>query len=226
MAQAARRAGDGYSRDNVMAFVGVAVGVVALWLAARWLGRGRPCPVLLAAFFDNSVVDRLSGVQTLLDRADVRSGMRVLDAGCGPGRLTIPLGRRVGEGGDVVALDVQPGMLERVRRNATRAGVNNVRTVLGALEHDAPALAQEREAFDRILLVTVLGEIPRPDGALRTLHAALKPDGILSVTETIIDPDYVSRVRVKRLATEAGFRLAEQFGPALAFTLNFRKGLI
>ena len=57
--------------------------VVGTWFVARWRGRGRPCPVLLGAFFDNRVVDRISGVQTLLDRADVRAGMRVLDAGCG-----------------------------------------------------------------------------------------------------------------------------------------------
>ena len=206
--------------------LGVAVGaaaVVGTWLVARWLGRGRPCPVLLGAFFDNRVVDRVSGVQTLLDRADVRAGMRVLDAGCGPGRLTIPLARRVGPSGEVVALDVQEGMLDRVKRNSARTGMQNVRTLLGALEEHAHVLAQERESFDRILLVTVLGEVPNPCGALRALYAALKPDGILSITETIIDPDYLSRARVKQLATEAGFRLGEQFGSSLAFTLNFSR---
>lgn len=48
--------------------------------------------------------------------------MRVLDAGCGPGRLTIPLARQVGPTGEVVALDVQQGMLKRVRKNAARGG--------------------------------------------------------------------------------------------------------
>ena len=196
---------------------------VGLWVVARWIGKGRPCPTLVASLFDNPIVGRFSGVKTLLERADIRSGMRVLDAGCGPGRLTIPIAIRIGETGEVVALDIQDGMLDRVRRNAHHASVSNVTTMLGALEGNAYALLGEREAFDRIVLVTVLGEIPDGVGALRALHAALKPEGILSVTETIIDPDYISDRRLKRLAEDAGFVLREQFGSPLAFTLNFCK---
>lgn len=50
-------------------------------------------------------VRRLPG-GVLLDRLDLAPapGMRVLDAGCGPGRLAIPAARRVGPGGEVVAL--------------------------------------------------------------------------------------------------------------------------
>jgi ubiquinone/menaquinone biosynthesis C-methylase UbiE len=197
--------------------------LVATWFLARWVGRGKPCPTIWASLFDNRIVERLSGVQTLLDRADVREDMRVLDAGCGPGRLTIPLARRVGDSGAVAALDVQQGMLDRVRRNAERSGVHNIMTLLGPLERDAAVLRDQRESFDRIMLVTVLGEIPDPVGALNALRAALKPDGILSITETIIDPDYVRRRRLEELAANAGFTLERSFGTPAAFTLNFRR---
>lgn len=206
----------------MLSVAGSLAAVVGAWFIARWFGRGKPCPLTLAALFDNRSVDRVSGVQVLLNRADVRAGMRVLDAGCGPGRLSIPLARRVGESGEVVALDVQKGMLDRVRRNSVRAGVRNVRTVLGALDENAQVLQYERNAFDRILLVTVLGEIPKPSGALYMLHSVLKPEGILSITETIIDPDYMRRDRVNQLAAEAGFALLQQFGSPLAYTINFR----
>jgi ubiquinone/menaquinone biosynthesis C-methylase UbiE len=67
--------------------------------------------------------------------------------------------------------------------------LTNIRTVLGAvgqglLEHDA---------FDRPVMVTVLGEVANREAALREVYQALKPAGILSVTEMIIDPDYQSR---------------------------------
>jgi hypothetical protein len=39
----------------------------------------------------------------------------------------------------------------------------------------------------------------------------------------IIDPGYVARDRVQRLAHNAGFALSDQFGSRLAFTLNFRR---
>lgn len=167
--------------------------IVGIWFAARWFGRGKPCPVLVAALFDNQIAERLSGTGLLVERADVGEAMRVLDAGCGPGRVTIPLARRVGARGEVIALDLQQGMLDRVNANAARAGLSNVRPLLGALESDARVLRDYEGAFDRILLVTVLGEIPDQIGALRSLHRALKAGGILSVTEMIIDPDFVSR---------------------------------
>jgi len=41
---------------------------------------------------------------------ELEPGMAVLDAGCGPGRLAIPIARQVGPQGEVVAMDIQAGM--------------------------------------------------------------------------------------------------------------------
>lgn len=204
-----------------MMAIAAALGTVgALWFAARLFGGGRPCPTSVAAFFDNPVATRLGGTALVIQRAGVTEGMRVLDAGCGPGRLTIPLARAVGTHGSVVALDVQAGMLDRVTANAARAGLSNISTVLSALEGGAPFLRTHAGTFDRILLVTVLGEVPDPVGALRALHAALKPNGVLSVTEMVIDPDYVRGARVHEMAEAAGFRVVERWGSPLLATTN------
>jgi ubiquinone/menaquinone biosynthesis C-methylase UbiE len=193
------------------------------WLVVRRVGRGKPFPASLAGLIDNPVTRAFSGTSTLIQRAGVGAGMRVLDAGSGPGRLTIPLARQVGPAGEVVALDVQEGMLERVRRRARIAGLANVRTILAPLAPGASLLAAERAAYDRALLVTVLGEVPDRAAALALLHSMLKPGGILSITEIILDPDYQRRATVQRLAEGAGFRLDRSFGSAVAFTSNFRK---
>lgn len=179
--------------------------------------------MLLAALFDNRIAQRLGGTELLIERVGVTEEMRVLDAGCGPGRVTIPLAHRVGPAGEVVALDIQQGMLDRVNANAARDHLTNVHTLLGALEQDAAALRGYEEAFDRILLVTVLGEIPDQTGALHSLHCALKASGILSVTEMIIDPDYVSSERVRRLVEGAGFRFVQSYGSPIMLTTNFMK---
>ncbi len=76
---------------------------------------------------------------------------------------------------------------------------------------------------DRALLVTVLGEIPDREAALSQIFQALKPGGILSVTEIIFDPHYQSRSTVLRLASAAGFQEKAFFGNRIAFTLNFEK---
>ena len=54
----------------------------------------------------------------IIDHLDIEPGMTLLDAGCGPGRLTIPAAGRVGSQGKVVAMDIQDGMLLRTREKA------------------------------------------------------------------------------------------------------------
>ena len=199
-----------------------AMGLVAahaLWWRHAARRRRLPCPAWLGWLLENPYTNALAGSVTQLDRADVGPGMRILDAGCGTGRVTIPAAERVGPAGEVVALDVQEGMLERVRQRATDRGLGNVRPVLGAVESDVV----EEESFDRAILATVLGEIPDREAAMRALCGALKPEGILSVTEVFPDPHYQGRRTVRRLAEEAGLGFERMYGTRLAFTMNFRK---
>jgi ubiquinone/menaquinone biosynthesis C-methylase UbiE len=53
----------------------------------------------------------------------VAEGMTVVEPGPGMGFFTLELARRVGASGRVVAVDVQPRMLSRLRRRAERAGL-------------------------------------------------------------------------------------------------------
>jgi ubiquinone/menaquinone biosynthesis C-methylase UbiE len=62
-------------------------------------------------------------------------------------------------------------------------------------------------SFDIVFLCTVRGEIPDRAAALKECWRALKPGGILSVTESLGDPHYQARSTVKRLAEAAGFQL-------------------
>lgn len=164
-------------------------------------------------------MDRDLGTQATLDRIGLKPGQRVLEVGPGPGRLLIPTAQRVQPGGEVVGLDIQPGMIERLKLRAARAGVSNLRTILGDATHsNIPP-----ESFDVVYLCTVLGEIPDREAALRQCHAALKPGGALSITEIFPDPHYQSRATVLRLAEKAGFQLKEMHGPWYFFTANFVK---
>jgi len=189
-----------------------------IWRAAS-KRRAMPCPSWLVPLLENPYVKALAGATTLLDRAGVGLGMRVLDVGAGPGRLTLPAAGRVGQDGTVVAVDIQPEMLRRLQGRVVERGIQNVETLLGG----AGQGNLETGSFDRAFLVTVLGEIVDKEKALLEIHAALKPGGILSITEVFPDPHYQRRTRVQSLAEAVGFQLAEGFGGWLAFTLNFRK---
>lgn len=154
----------------------------------------------------------------IVENLDLEPGMSVLDIGCGPGRVAIPIAKQVPDG-EVVAVDIQPGMLERARDKARQAAVTNIRFVQAC----AGEGKLERNRFDRALLVAVLGEIPDQTAALSEIFAALKPGGTLSVTETIFDPHFQSRKVVEQLAYAVGFRAKSFFGNRVAFTLSVEK---
>jgi len=61
------------------------------------------------------------------------------------------------------------------------------------------------------------------DVVMREIYRALKPGGILSVTELIFDPHFQSRKTVTRLAEAIGFKETAFFGNKIAYTLNLEK---
>jgi ubiquinone/menaquinone biosynthesis C-methylase UbiE len=181
--------------------------------------RSLPCPVWLRWFVElDNPFTQTNRAATIIQHLELEPDMAVLDVGCGPGRVAVPLAERLPQG-EVVAVDMQEGMLRRAREKGESAHVSNIRFVqAGAGEGKL-----ERNRFDRALLVAVLGEIPNQQAALQEIFDALKPEGILSVTEVIFDPHFQSRGKVTRLAEAVGFRVHRFFGTRLAFTLNLRK---
>jgi ubiquinone/menaquinone biosynthesis C-methylase UbiE len=200
-----------------LAFLLILGGII--WrLASR--RQSLPCPVWLRWLVElDNPFTKTNRSAVILQHLELQPGMRVLDAGCGPGRLTIPAAQRVGAHGKVVAVDIQPGMLARAQEKARQAGLGNIEFVQAGLGEGKLA----HDYFDRALLVTVLGEVPDREAALNEIFAALKPGGILSVTEIIFDPHFQRQSTVKRLAAAAGFRVAQLFGNRIAYTLHMEK---
>lgn len=200
--------------------VGALVAGGAWFVGWRLLSRRHrlPCPAWLGWMVElDNPFTRTNRASFIIDALAVEPGMRVLDAGCGPGRLTLPLAERVGPSGLVVGLDVQPAMLDRVRARVGGRGDLNIRLVAGLIE----AAPWSEGGFDRVLLVTVLGEIPDQAAAFRRLAEALRPGGVLSVTELVFDPHFQSLGRVTALADAAGLERRAVHGGRLAYTAHF-----
>jgi FkbM family methyltransferase len=203
----------------VLGFVGLIILVAVTWrLASR--RHSLPCPVWLRWLVElDNPFTQINRAAVIVQHLDLQPGMAVLDVGCGPGRLAIPVAQQVGQQGEVVAMDIQPGMLCRAQEKAQAANLTNLRFLhAGVGEGEL-----ERNQFDRALLVTVLGEIPDREAALKEIFDAIKTGGILSVTEIILDPHFQSRSTVARLAGAVGFREKAFYGNRIAFTLNLEK---
>ena len=215
--------GAGARHVTTIGYLAAGIGLALLAGAMWWVAARRgPCPESLRWLVElDNPFTKTNRAHVIIEHLDVTPGMYVLDVGCGPGRLTIPLARAVGENGCVVAIDVQAGMLKRARERAESAKLTNIRFVHAALGRGT----LERDRADRAVLVTVLGEIPDRAAALTEIFAGLKPGGILSVTEVIFDPHFQRQATVRQLASAAGFRYKALFGNHIAYTMHLEKPL-
>ena len=140
-------------------------------------------------------------------------GKRLLEIGPGTGYYTLPVAERIGEGGRLDIFDLQQEMLDLTIRRARDRGLHQVVSTQG----DARSLPYDDGTFDAAFLVTVLGEIPDQDAALRELARVLRPGGRLIVGELFGDPHWVAPAALRRRAEAAGLRFDERLGTPLAY---------
>lgn len=133
----------------------------------------------------NPAVATAQGQRTAAQQADfflphLRPGMRLLDAGCGGGSITVGLAAAVFPG-RVVALDREAQRLGETRARAAAGGVANLSVVAGDL-YDLPFPAA---SFDAAFAHHVLQHLRDPLHALRELRRVLRPGGVVGIR----DPD-------------------------------------
>jgi len=114
-----------------------------------------------------------------LEAIGITRGATVADVGAGAGYFAWRLAERVGPSGKVYANDIQPAMLELLRKNIEARHLTNVEPVLGV--EDDPRLPAGR--MDLVLLVDVYHEFSEPEKMLRKIRESLKPDGRLVLLE-------------------------------------------
>ena len=107
-----------------------------------------PMPQFLANLIDNPFRRKIQPPGEMPLRHDIMPGMTVLEVGPGNGRYTIETARRVGQSGKVVAIDIEPRMIERVLTRARDEGVTNIE----ARTADVYDLPFEDGAFDAVTM--------------------------------------------------------------------------
>ena len=109
----------------------------------------------------------------------IPKGATVVDLGAGVGYFTWRLANQVGPQGRVIAVDIQPGMLDLLKQNLKKRGITNVDMVLGAPED--PHLPVGK--VDLVLIVDVYHELQHPEKTMEHVRRSLKPDGRVVLIE-------------------------------------------
>jgi ubiquinone/menaquinone biosynthesis C-methylase UbiE len=109
----------------------------------------------------------------------VPKGATVGDIGAGAGYLTWRLAALVGPTGKVYANDIQPEMLDLLRKNMRQRKITNVEAGCGSFnDRKFPP-----KSLDLVILVNVYHEFSEPQKMLRHIRESLKPDGRLVLLE-------------------------------------------
>jgi len=152
------------------------------------------------SFFFN-VRDKFHPPIKKIRKANIKQGEIVLDYGCGSGSYTIAAVEKIGPNGKVIAADIHPLALEKVRKKAEKAGSINIETI----QTDC-ATGLDDESIDKVICFDVFHDIPHKNDILKEFHRVLKPNSILS-----FDDHHMNEDEIIDLITSKGiFKLAEK----------------
>lgn len=139
-----------------------------------------PFPTWLSFILDNRIRRRFDPPQKIIEALGIDNNSIVLDFGCGPGFYTIPFAKVAKQ---VVAVDLQPKMLERLAKKARKQGVK-VQTV----QSDGKQILLPGNIFDLIFLSHVYHEVPDKPRVLMELRRLLRSNGRLAIMESTKKP--------------------------------------
>ncbi|HEX2729437.1 MAG TPA: class I SAM-dependent methyltransferase [Rubrobacteraceae bacterium] len=196
---------------GVAALVVAAAGVAALW----WRRNPSACPYSQRLWVElpRPFITR----ERLKEILAPKPGERMLEVGPGTGYYALDAAHWIEPDGTLDILDIQQEMLDHTMRRALQEGISNIVPTRG----DAQALPYPADTFDAAYLITVLGEVPDQDRALRELRRVIKPGGRLVVGEIFPDPHMVAFGKLRARAGSAGFRFERRIGRPHGYYARF-----
>jgi len=123
-------------------------------------------------YSSNSSAQKNWGLE-LLSKLDFKGSEKVLDVGCGDGRLSADIAYNLPEG-SVLGIDLSEGMVVFAKNNYPKEQFPN----LTFMQMDASELTFDSE-FDVVFSNAALHWIKAPEPALKGIFRSLKPGGVL-----------------------------------------------
>ena len=148
--------------------------------------------------------------------------MTVFEPGSGMGFFTLDLARLVGASGRVIALDIQPKMLDRLKRRVAKASLlDRVDARLASL--DSMGIADLRRSIDFTLAFAVVHEFADAARFFAEVAAASKPGASLLLAEPKGHVKASEFEEELQAAARAGFSVADQLHIRTAYAALLKK---
>ncbi len=167
--------------------------------------NNRVCPVEMAGGLDNRIRKFLQNPRKIL-RNYVREGLTVLDVGCGPGVFSVEMANMIGVSGQVIAADLQEGMLQKLADKIKGTDLEN-RIELLKCETDRIGIT---ENVDFVLAFYMVHEVPDHEGFFREIRELLKPDGRVLIVEPNFHVSKKAFAEMINLTEKLGFKVIER----------------
>jgi SAM-dependent methyltransferase len=171
--------------------------------------------------------DQWQKPEQIMDLLNIVDGAVVADLGAGSGWFTIRLARRVGPNGVVYAEDIQPEMIDGIKRRIQQEGLSWVRPILGVATD--PRLPP---GIDAVVIDDTFHEVEDPVTFLKNAADSLKPQGLMGVVDFLpggggpgpLPDDRPDPQAVIKAAENAGLRLKRRENiPPFLFLLVFER---
>jgi precorrin-6B methylase 2 len=135
------------------------------WQGAAWLERDKR--------------EREERTDLLLDALALQPGMVVADIGAGTGYLSRRMAPLVVPGGKIIALDLQPEMVNILQTAVNRSGLKQIEVKLCSVDN----IKLPKNSIDMAIMVDVYHELAYPYEVMSSIMQALKPRGRLVFVE-------------------------------------------
>ncbi|WP_094227152.1 class I SAM-dependent methyltransferase [Methanolobus psychrotolerans] len=165
----------------------------------------RVCPVERAGSLDSRIRRWLQNPRKILG-SYIKEGMDVLEVGCGPGFFTLDIAWMVGKNGRVVAVDLQEGMLQKVREKIKASGTE-LNIILHKSDEDKIGVSGN---FDFVFLFYMVHEVADKEAFFRELVSLLKDNGQIYIVELPLHVSKKTFEEAIKIASNAGFTVAKR----------------
>ncbi|MDQ2746524.1 MAG: methyltransferase domain-containing protein [Acidobacteriota bacterium] len=132
----------------------------------------------LSIFEDENRAKNLQ-IERVMDILKIKDGKTVADIGAGSGWFTVRAAKRVGAGGKVFAVEINPDAITYINDRAKKENLPNIQTILGT-EDDAKLSA---DSIDAVMILKTYHEIAQPVKLFEKLRPALKKDALVGIID-------------------------------------------